>query len=561
MAVLSGVTDVARPSPTVEPPSPTLRRPPAAALTSPASVSRPPPSDAALFLYAPFVTVVALTFASSPDDPFVTLRYAANLVHGYGLAFNRGQHVQGFTSPLHLLVAVVAYLTPGGHDLFKLKVASLVFGLLAVREAGRLLYGVALPRWARRTGCLAVATSWVVAFSSSNGLETTLVMWLLMVLARRLVIDGPRRSPPLAFPAFLRRCPGPTGRPLGRGLHGRRQPRHRTSPGLVASVFVVRWGRSGRRRSHSLRRPLLRRAVTQHLLRQGPDPRPCRQRRRALPDHLPPAGNVRPRLGRAFKRIAAHPGGPARRRDPRRPSAPSAQWLPRRPGRRPDTLHREIGRGLDEGWSLHRPRHRSPDRPRNCSDSSNYGISSTARSDRAWPEPSSPRCRASSWSGRPFPCGWFMPRSGRSTVGSMTGPSSHRGTTSRFPRSGPPCPRTSAASGRANWWPPARSAIWDSPVRISACSTSAGLTNQAIARSSPAADKNPTGVDDPDWFLPSSPVGRVLLRDKPALIATFDTPAQNRVLGGAYRLSDVTDVEATPLSFYVPDSSPDPCAG
>ena len=63
-----------------------------------------------LFLYLPFAAVIALTFPTTADDPFITLRYAANLVHGYGPVYNPGQHVQGFTSPLHLLIAVVAII-------------------------------------------------------------------------------------------------------------------------------------------------------------------------------------------------------------------------------------------------------------------------------------------------------------------------------------------------------------------------------------------------------------------------------------------------------------------
>jgi len=170
---------------------------------------KPPLLDAAVFLYIPFLASVSRAFASTTDDPLITLRYAANVVHGLGPVFNRGQHVQGFTSPLHLCVAVLVYLAPGGHDLLKLKLASLLFGILAVREAGILLYSVAIPRWARRTGAVAVGTSFILAYASSNGLETTLEIWLLMALARRLVLDGPSRSPLLlsllAFGAALAR--------------------------------------------------------------------------------------------------------------------------------------------------------------------------------------------------------------------------------------------------------------------------------------------------------------------------------------------------------------------
>jgi hypothetical protein len=166
--------------------------------------------EMAVFAYVPYLLASCLAFASTPDDPLITLRYAANVVHGYGATFNPGQPpVQGFTSPLHLLEAVALYLIPFGHDLFKLKLASLVFGLLAVREGGRLLYGLTLPRWVQRFGCVAIATSWVIAFASGNGLETSLEAWLLATLARRLILKGPSQSPValvcISFAAVLAR--------------------------------------------------------------------------------------------------------------------------------------------------------------------------------------------------------------------------------------------------------------------------------------------------------------------------------------------------------------------
>ncbi len=148
-------------------------------------------AEALVFLYAPFVVCVALVFATTADDPFITLRVAANVVHGYGPVFNRGQHVQGITSPLHLLIAIAAYALPWGHALFKLKLASLLFGLLTVHEAGRILYGLpSLSRGLRRAGCVVVATGWTLAFASSNALSTALEAWLLVWLVRTLVVGG-----------------------------------------------------------------------------------------------------------------------------------------------------------------------------------------------------------------------------------------------------------------------------------------------------------------------------------------------------------------------------------
>ncbi len=117
-----------------------------------------PPSlkEVGLFLDLPFLVTSLWTFAFTADDPFITLRYAANLVRGNGLVFNPGQYIQGFTSPLDIVVAVLSYVIPGGDDLFKLKIASLVFGLLALREASLLVYGLTIPRWSKRVACVAM---------------------------------------------------------------------------------------------------------------------------------------------------------------------------------------------------------------------------------------------------------------------------------------------------------------------------------------------------------------------------------------------------------------------
>jgi hypothetical protein len=107
----------------------------------PATWVMDPPSrrTRALLLYLPFAFAVVLAFAYSPDDAFITLRYAYNLLHGHGPVFNVGEHVNGSTSPAGLALGVVALATPGGYALFKLKCLSLLFAFLTVRAGGRLL--------------------------------------------------------------------------------------------------------------------------------------------------------------------------------------------------------------------------------------------------------------------------------------------------------------------------------------------------------------------------------------------------------------------------------------
>ena len=100
-------------------------------------------------LYGSFAAFSILTFCFGSEDAFITLRYAANLDHGLGAVFNPGQHVEGFTSPLHLLIVAGVYLVPGGHALLKIKLVSLVFGLLTLVAGKRLAALAHLPRWAR----------------------------------------------------------------------------------------------------------------------------------------------------------------------------------------------------------------------------------------------------------------------------------------------------------------------------------------------------------------------------------------------------------------------------
>jgi hypothetical protein len=53
----------------------------------------------------------AWKFGSYQDDAFIYFRYAENLVHGQGLVFNPGERVEGFTSPLWMmLLSVTTYL-------------------------------------------------------------------------------------------------------------------------------------------------------------------------------------------------------------------------------------------------------------------------------------------------------------------------------------------------------------------------------------------------------------------------------------------------------------------
>lgn len=138
-------------------------------------------------LYVPFAIGVLLAFSATPDDALITMRYAANVVHGHGAVFNPGERVEGFTSPLHLLVSVLVFLVPGGHALLKAKAASIAFGVLALWAGARLLRAADLSTWALRLGLVLLGGSFIVSYAAVNAMETTLACWLVTTLLVLLV--------------------------------------------------------------------------------------------------------------------------------------------------------------------------------------------------------------------------------------------------------------------------------------------------------------------------------------------------------------------------------------
>lgn len=149
-------------------------------------------------LYGSFLISVGLTFDATSDDPLITLRYAANVVHGYGPVFNPGQHVEGFTSPLHLLLVIGAYLVPGGNALLKVKLLSLAFGALSLAVATRLVRAAELPRWGVNVALALLGACWSLAVASANGLETTLACFLTTLLVVELVTGRALERPLVA---------------------------------------------------------------------------------------------------------------------------------------------------------------------------------------------------------------------------------------------------------------------------------------------------------------------------------------------------------------------------
>ncbi len=509
----------------------------------------PPVQEAVLFLYFPFLASVCRTFASTTDDPFITLRYAANFVHGHGLVFNAGQRVQGFTSPLHLLVATVVYLVPGGHDLFKLKLASLVFGVLAIREAGILLYRLDLPRWASRAGSLIVSTSWILAYASSNALETTLEVWLLMWLVRLLILDRTTRSPfrlaAIAFAAVLAR-PDALLVIIGMGIAGliveRRRPiisRVWWAAGAAAAAIV--WAGFGLLyfgdalpNTYYAKEVAAGRAIS-----RGVD---------YLIASLRPLGGTSPGTAILILQLTLLGAGvyAVVKRFPQCGYLVAivvaqavfilksgGDWMQGARFATPAIIPLIILEIL--GLAIFLPYASRHVRPLFAAGFCGALVIVLVACSLSFPV-------------FPSPVWHLKGVSDRSLIASGGYQDSHLWASLPSLLS---CLRSGdvAATSEVGYFGFVRQDLRILDLR--------GLTDSSIAKSSPNSMKSPTGVDDPTLLQERSPVGRVLLRSKPAVIATFDAPPQTSALGGQFRLDTFsTNLD---ISIYVRSSPATRC--
>ncbi len=68
---------------------------------------------AAAFIYLSSAMIGGVRYFLLFDDEMISMRYAANLAHGFGLVWNpHGPHVEGFTNPLWVFIMAVFHLLP-----------------------------------------------------------------------------------------------------------------------------------------------------------------------------------------------------------------------------------------------------------------------------------------------------------------------------------------------------------------------------------------------------------------------------------------------------------------
>ena len=148
----------------------------------------------ALCAAAAILHAVSYLRAGPVDDDFIVYRFARNLVEGRGLVYNLGERVEGFSSPLHLLLCASAIrlgIPPWSASQWTSILAS---GVAAAAVAAAWFHSRPTARWPI-PGVL-VAASPAIAYHSAAGLGTTIAAALLAVWGCLLTDEErhPRRS-------------------------------------------------------------------------------------------------------------------------------------------------------------------------------------------------------------------------------------------------------------------------------------------------------------------------------------------------------------------------------
>jgi hypothetical protein len=145
--------------------------------------------------------------ARTIDDSFITYRYARNILAGNGFVFNPGEPVLGTTTPLYTLALVLLAIPFGGVQA-NFPIISYVFNALIDGATCLLLYKMGKTFYGSLLG---IATSLAFALApysvtfSIGGLETSLIVLLLVAMSYAYLMDRVEWAAGLAALAFLTR--------------------------------------------------------------------------------------------------------------------------------------------------------------------------------------------------------------------------------------------------------------------------------------------------------------------------------------------------------------------
>ena len=135
------------------------------------------------------------------DDAYISLRYARDLARGYGLVYNPGEYVEGYSDLLWVLVLSVFYYLHMNAELMS-SLLGIACSCLCVPIIYKGIGNESNPA-PRMAGALLFASNVYVWYWSGKGMETTMYMLLLsggaISLARALNTGSDTRLSSLFF--------------------------------------------------------------------------------------------------------------------------------------------------------------------------------------------------------------------------------------------------------------------------------------------------------------------------------------------------------------------------
>jgi arabinofuranosyltransferase len=136
--------------------------------------------------YLVLLAAVYHVFSFTSAGAFVTFRYAANMLAGHGAVYNPGQHVEGYTSSLFLMLTTILMMGFKSVGIyFKLKILGVLFAIFGLWLVRKLALSLGLSSNQAVAAQLLVAVTINYACSAVNGLETSL--YICLVLASTIV--------------------------------------------------------------------------------------------------------------------------------------------------------------------------------------------------------------------------------------------------------------------------------------------------------------------------------------------------------------------------------------
>jgi arabinofuranosyltransferase len=157
------------------------------------------------FIYQTSFVEAGVRYFSLFDDEMISMRYARNLAHGFGLVYNPGgDRVEGFTNPLWVLYMALLHLLPVSAPKISLLVQLTALALLAINLVVIKRLAESVSGDSRRVGlCAAFLTAFYVPLANWGLQGSEVCVVTLIVSASALMAIRCVESESSAIPLYL----------------------------------------------------------------------------------------------------------------------------------------------------------------------------------------------------------------------------------------------------------------------------------------------------------------------------------------------------------------------